>query len=87
MFFFFLFSQTNSTYEDYSFLRYIALELGAARTSETSIFFESTRLYIPQGCNLLTRHSEILKSQSQLTSLPHSINLEQAIGLFRMDLK
>jgi hypothetical protein len=41
---------------------WIALMMGAVRTSETSLYFnDTTRRYIPQGCHLHTRRHENLK--------------------------
>jgi hypothetical protein len=42
----------------------IALMMEAVRTSETSVYNETTRRYIPESCHLHTRHGENLKSHS-----------------------
>jgi hypothetical protein len=42
-----------------------ALLIEAARTSETSVYFNETTLhYIPEGCNLHTRRHDKLKTHS-----------------------
>jgi hypothetical protein len=35
--------------ENYSLLRHIVLMMEAVRTSETSVYYEATRRYIPEG--------------------------------------
>jgi hypothetical protein len=40
----------------------IALMMEAVRTSETSVYFVTTRRYIPEGCNLQIRRRENVKS-------------------------
>jgi hypothetical protein len=40
----------------------------AIRTSETSVHYEITRRYIPEGTSLHTRRRESLKSHMSLTS-------------------
>jgi hypothetical protein len=54
----------------------IELMMKAVRTSETSVYFNKTaRWYIPECCNLHTRRSETLKSQSS-ASISQSLSLK-----------
>jgi hypothetical protein len=51
--------------------RLMALIMLAVRTSETSVYYETTQHHIPERCHLHTRLGEKLKSHKVLTYLFH----------------
>jgi hypothetical protein len=57
----------------------IALMMEAVRTSETSVYSETTRRYIPEGSNLHTRRRENLKSRMIKINLYCSPNVVRMI--------
>jgi hypothetical protein len=57
-----IYTLTVTAFWDTTPYNLIALMMEAVRTSETSVYFVTTRRYIPEGCNLQIRRRDNVKS-------------------------